>query len=97
MRVAIVRNYENLTIDLSDLIDAFGYSYNDLASQVGLSLADFITKIDRNSFSADELKTLVCLLGEENIESYLMIKIMDTRTGESTVSLVELKTQMRWN
>ena len=96
MRVKIVRNYKNLATEISNLIDILGHSKDSIAQKIGLSAADFATKRKRNNFSGDEAKKIVRLLGKQNVESYLMIKRMEARKDEPTVSPAEFKTQMGW-
>ena len=96
MAAEIVRDYKNLVAHLGNLIDVAGYRNDYIAKKIGLSTAGFATKKKRGSFSVDEIEKIIQIIENEDVDDYLMVKIMDTRKDEPTISLSEFKTQMGW-
>ncbi|MVM30245.1 hypothetical protein GO755_09380 [Spirosoma sp. HMF4905] len=96
MATEIVSNYKNLVAHIGNLIDVAGYRNDYIAKKIGISPVSFATKKKRNNFSVDEVEKIIQLIENEDVDDYLMVKIMETRSEEPTISLSELKTQMGW-
>ncbi|MVM37800.1 hypothetical protein GO730_09710 [Spirosoma sp. HMF3257] len=96
MATEIVRNYKNLVAHIGNLIDVAGYRNDYVAKKIGISAVSFATKKKRNSFSVDEVEKIIQLIDNEDVDDYLMSKIMEDRADEPTISLADLKTQMGW-
>ncbi|MBD2755496.1 hypothetical protein [Spirosoma validum] len=96
MATEIVSNYKNLVAQIGMLIDIAGYRNDYVAKKIGLSSASFATKKKRQSFSVDEVEKIIQIIENEDVDDYLMVKIMESRKDEPTLSLAEFKTQMGW-
>jgi hypothetical protein len=96
MVTEIVRDYKNLLAHIGNLIDVAGYRNDYIARKIGLSAAGFATKKKRGTFSVDEVEKIIQIIENEDVDDYLMVKLMDSRKDEPTISLSEFKTQMGW-
>lgn len=96
MATEIVSNYKNLVAHIGSLIDVAGYRNDYIAKKIGISPVSFATKKKRNNFSVDEVEKIIQLIENEDVDDYLMAKIMEAHADEPTISLADLKTQMGW-
>ena len=97
MASEIVGNYKNLVAHIGRLIEVAGYRNDYIAKKIGLSPAGFATKKKRSSFSVDEVEKIIQLIENEDVDDYLMVQLMDSRTDEPVVSYADLKTEMGWS
>ena len=97
MATEIVSNYKNLVTHIGNLIDVAGYRNDYIAKKIGISSASFATKKKRGNFSIDEVEKIIQLIENEDVEDYLMIQLMSSRSDEPTVSYTDLKAEMGWN
>lgn len=96
MIAEIVSNYENLVENIGQLIKVSGYRNDFIAKKLGITNVNFSAKKNRKSFTLEEIKKIVSVIDNEDVEDFLMVKEMDARKDDETVSHDELFKHMGW-
>jgi len=96
MIAEIINKYENLVDNIGKLIEVSGYRNDYIAKKIGLTNVNFSAKKNRKSFSMEEIKQIVAIIDNEDVEDYLMINEMDSRKEDETITHDELYKQMGW-
>ena len=96
MIVEIVSNYENLVGNIGKLIEVSGYRNDFIAKKLGITNVNFSAKKNRKTFSIEEVKKIVSIIDNEEVEDYLMISEMDARKDDETISHDDLYKRMGW-
>ena len=96
MIAEIVSNYENLVGNIGKLIEVSGYRNDYIAKKLGITNVNFSAKKNRKSFSIEEIKKIVSIIDNEEVEDYLMVTEMDARQDDETISHDDLYKQMGW-
>ena len=96
MIAEIINKYENLVDNIGKLIEVSGYRNDYIAKKIGLTNVNFSAKKNRKSFSMEEIKQIVAIINNEDVEDYLMINEMDSRKEDETITHDELYKQMGW-
>ena len=96
MIAEIVSNYENLVGNIGKLIEVSGYRNDFIAKKLGITNVNFSAKKNRKTFSIEEVKKIVSIIDNEEVEDYLMISEMDARKDDETISHDDLYKRMGW-
>jgi len=96
MIAEIVSNYENLVGNIRKLIEVSGYRNDFIAKKLGITNVNFSVKKNRKTFSIEEVKKIVSIIDNEEVEDYLMISEMDARKDDETISHDDLYKRMGW-
>ena len=96
MIVEIVSNYENLVGNIGKLIEVSGYRNDFIAKKLGITNVNFSAKKNRKTFSIEEVKKIVSIIDNEEVEDYLMLSEMDARKDDETISHDDLYKRMGW-
>ena len=96
MVAEIVNNYENLINNIGQLIEISGYRNDFIAKKIGISTVNFSAKKNRKTFTLEEIKKIITIIDNEDVEDYLMVQEMDSRKDDETISHDELYKQMGW-
>jgi len=96
MIAEIVSNYENLVGNIGKLIEVSGYRNDFIAKKLGITNVNFSVKKNRKTFSIEEVKKIVSIIDNEEVEDYLMISEMDARKDDETISHDDLYKRMGW-
>lgn len=96
MIAEIVSNYENLVGNIRKLIEVSGYRNDFIAKKLGITNVNFSAKKNRKTFSIEEVKKIVSIIDNEEVEDYLMISEMDARKDDETISHDDLYKRMGW-
>ena len=96
MVIEIVDNYENLLEKIGELIEVSGYRNDYIARKIGMTPANFSAKKSRKSFTLAEMKQIVEIIDNEDVSDYLMVKKMDARQDDETLSHDEFYREMGW-
>ena len=94
--LSIVTNYKMLLSSISELIDVSGYKNEYLAKKLEMRPANFSAKKQRASWTPDEVEKILTYAMNEDVEDYLLLKEMESREGEETMTYAELKKEMGW-
>ncbi len=94
----IVQNYKNLRQNIGFLIQKSGYKNVYLAEKLGIPATNFSVKKKRGSWSVDEIEKIVAIIDNEELEDFLMVKLMDEEleSPEPSLSVDEFKRRMGW-
>lgn len=92
----IVNNYEDLVMNIGKLIEVSGYRNDYIAKKIGLSNVNFSAKKNRKTFTLEEVKKIVSIINNEDVNDYLMLRAMEARKNDETVSHDELYQSLGW-
>ena len=73
-----------------------GYRNDFIAKKLGITNVNFSVKKNRKTFSIEEVKKIVSIINNEEVEDYLMISEMDARKDDETISHDDLYKRMGW-
>ena len=96
MIAEIVSNYENLVGNIGKLLEVSGYRNDFIAKKLGITNVNFSAKKNRKTFSIEEVKKIVSIIDNEEVEDYLMLSKMDARKDDETISHDDLYKRMGW-
>ncbi len=96
MVTEIVDNYENLVSNIGQLIEISGYRNDYVAKKLGLTKVNFSAKKNRRTFTLEEIRKIVAIIDNEDVEDYLMVQQMHALRDEPTISLEEFEREMGW-
>lgn len=96
MIAEIVSNYENLAGNIGKLIEVSGYRNDFIAKKLGITNVNFSAKKNRKTFSIEEVKKIVSIIDNEEVEDYLMLSEMDARKDDEAISHDDLYKRMGW-
>lgn len=94
MVLDIVSNYKVLLAHLSNLIEVSGYRQDYLSKKMGMKTATFSAKKLKGNWSPDEVEQLLSIISNEDVEDYLLLRLMENSESEETISYEEFKSQM---
>lgn len=94
--LSIVTNYKMLLSSMSELIDVSGYKNEYLAKKLNIRPANFSAKKQRASWTPDEIEKILVYAMNEDVEDYLLLKEMEAREGEETMTMEEFEKAMGW-
>ncbi len=96
MVLNIIHHYQIILQNIENFIDISGYRNDFIAKKMKLKPANFSAKKYRSSWTPDEVKQLLTIIDNEEIENYMMLQIMRDMKKEKTVHLKEFKKAMGW-
>ena len=96
MIAEIVSNYENLVGNIGKLIEVSDYRNDFIAKKLGITNVNFSAKKNRKTFSIEEVKKIVSIIDNEEVEDYLMISEMDAKKDDENISHDDLYKRMGW-
>ena len=73
-----------------------GYRNDFIAKRLGITNVNFSAKKNRKTFSIEEVKKIVSIIDNEEVEDYLMLSEMDARKDDETISHDDLYKRMGW-
>ena len=73
-----------------------GYRNDFIAKKLGITNVNFSAKKNRKTFSIEEVKKIVSIIDNEEVEDYLMISEMDAKKDDETISHDDLYKRMGW-
>jgi hypothetical protein len=92
--IEIVLEYQKLRGSIGLLIEKSGYKNTFLAEKIGIPASNFSVKKQRASWTEHEIKAILQIIENEEIEDYYLGKIMESRLeNEEFVSMEEFKRQ----
>ena len=92
----IVNNYEQLVMNIGQLIEVSGYRNDYIAKKLGLTNVNFSAKKNRRTFTVEEIKQIASIIDNEDVNDFLMMQEMDQRKDDETISHDELYKLMGW-
>jgi hypothetical protein len=92
----IVNNYEQLVMNIGKLIEVSGYRNDYIARKLGLTNVNFSAKKNRKTFTLEEVKKIVNIINNEDVNEYLMLREMEARKTDENMSHDELYKEMGW-
>lgn len=92
----IVNNYEDLVMNIGKLIEVSGYRNDYISKKIGLSNVNFSAKKNRKTFTLEEVKKIVGIINNEDVNDYLMLRAMEARQDDETLSHDELYKSLGW-
>jgi len=91
----IVEDYKNLKLNINFLIQKSGYKNAFIAEKIGMNPSNFSMKKRRGNWTEDELEKILDLIEDPDLEDYFLGKLIEQRKNDETISLAELKLEMR--
>jgi len=91
----IVGEYQLLKKNITTLIDKSGYKNIFIAEKIGLLPNHFSVKKQRNSWTDEEIDKILSVIENEELENYYLGLIMNETNKDDTISLAQLKTNMK--
>jgi uncharacterized protein YjcR len=91
----IIGKYQHLKNNISLLIDKSGYKNVFIAEKIGLLPNHFSVKKQRNSWTDEEIDKILSVIENEELEDYYLGMLMDKTDKEDTLSLAQLKSNMK--
>ena len=91
----IIGEYQHLKKNISLLIDKSGYKNVFIAEEIGLLPNHFSVKKQRNSWTDQEIDKILSVIENEALEDYYFGMLMDETEKEETISLAQLKSNMK--
>ena len=91
----IIGEYQHLKQNISILIDKSGYKNVFIAEKIGLMPNHFSVKKQRNSWTDQEIDKILSVIENDELEDYYLGMTMDHTNKEETLSLAELKSNMK--
>ena len=91
----IIGEYQLLKKNISVLIDKSGYKNIFIAEKIGLLPNHFSVKKQRNSWTDQEIDKILNVIENEELEDYYFGLVMDNTNKDDTLSLAQLKTNMK--
>jgi len=73
-----------------------GYRNDFIAKRLGITNVNFSAKKNCKTFSIEEVKKIVSIIDNEEVEDYLMLSEMDARKDDETISHDDLYKRMGW-
>jgi len=73
-----------------------GYRNDFIAKKLGITNVNFSAKKNRKTFSIEEVKKIVSIIDNEEVEDYLMLSEMDARKDDEAISHDDLYKRMGW-
>ena len=95
MVVEIANNYKTLLQLLPELINVSGYRNDYLSKKMGLSPATFSAKKQRGTWSPDDVLQLMKIIGNEDVEDYLMLQLIRAAKDDETISADEFRAEIK--
>ncbi len=96
MVIEIVDRYEVLLNEIGQLIEISGYRNDYIARKIGMTPVNFSAKKNRRSFNLNEIRQIVEVIDNEDVADYLMVKEMDGRQNDETITHDEFYREMGW-
>ena len=90
----IVADYQTLIKNIPQLIEISGYRSDFLARKIGLKPANFSVKKQRGNWSSEEVEKLLQVIGNEEVETFLMMELMRSRKGDEEISYDDYKKEI---
>ena len=91
----IIGEYQHLKKNISLLIDKSGYKNVFIAEKIGLLPNHFSVKKQRNSWTDQEIDKILSVIENDELEDYYLGMLMDNTDKEETLSLDQLKSNMK--
>ena len=91
----IIGEYQHLKQNISILIDKSGYKNVFIAEKIGLMPNHFSVKKQRNSWTDQEIDKILSVIENDELEDYYLGMTMDHTNKEETLSLAELKSNIK--
>ena len=91
----IIGEYQLLKKNITTLIDKSGYKNIYIAEKIGLLPNHFSVKKQRNSWTDEEIDKILSVIENEELEDYYLGLIMNETNKDDTVSLAQLKTNIK--
>lgn len=91
----IIGEYQLLKKNISVLIDKSGYKNVFIAEKIGLLPNHFSVKKQRNSWTDEEIDKILNVIENEELEDYYFGLLMDNTNKEETLSLAQLRSNMK--
>jgi cystathionine beta-lyase family protein involved in aluminum resistance len=82
MLTKVIDSYERIVVNIDRLIEVSGYRNDYIASKIGLTKGNFSAKKSRKSFSIDEIKRIVEVIENEDVDDYFMTLEMDRQKDD---------------
>lgn len=91
---SIIDEYRNLKLNMIYLIDKSGYKNSYLAEKIGMNPVNFSMKKKRGNWTDNELEKLLDIIEDEELEDFLLGKLMESRKNDERISYEEFKKQV---
>ena len=91
----IIGEYQLLKKNISILIDKSGHKNIFIAEKIGLLPNHFSVKKQRNSWTDQEIDKILSVIENEELEDYYFGMMMNDTNKEDTLSLAQLKSNMK--
>ncbi|KAA0992588.1 hypothetical protein [Dyadobacter aurulentus] len=83
-------------MNIGKLIEVSGYRNDYISKKIGLSNVNFSAKKNRKTFTLEEVKKIVGIINNEDVNDYLMLRAMEARQDDETLSHDELYKSLGW-
>ena len=87
----IIEQYEQLQKHFGEILDMSGYRLDHLAAKIGIPKGNFYMKKKRGTFSHDEMKKLLKLIGTDEMEDEMFAEILKKAEKGENATIDELK------
>ncbi len=90
----IVSSYKVLLAHVANLIEVSGYRQDYLSRKMGLKTATFSAKKQKGNWTPDEVEQLLSIINNEDVEDYMLLRLMENMESEETISYEDFKSQL---
>ncbi len=94
MALGIVADYQTLVKNIPQLIEISGYRSDFLARKIGLKPSNFSVKKQRGNWSTEEVEKLLQVIGNEEVETFLMMELMRSRKDDEEITYDDYKKEV---
>jgi len=92
----VVENYEALCKNLGGLIKRSGYKNVYIAEKIGIPPTNFSTKKKRGNWTIDEMKQIISIIDNEELDDYFMAQLMEAEKDSERLPISLLKSEYEW-
>lgn len=92
----VIENYETLCKNLDGLIKRSGYKNVFIAEKIGIAPTNFSTKKKRGNWTIDEMKKIVALIDNEEMDDYFLAVLMEAEQDSERLPISVLKAEYEW-
>ena len=87
----IVKDYQNLCLHVTDLINLSGYRLDYIREKIGLSKPGFYSKRKKGFFTPDEMQKILNIIDSQELEDKALAMIMgkDKESGKLSAKETE--------
>jgi len=86
MIAEIVNKYDFIINNLGNLIEISGYKNEYIARKIGMPKINFSAKKNRKRFTIDEVKKIIHVIDNEDVEDFFLLEEMRELKDESTMT-----------